>query len=293
MANNIREYRRRIKSVRNTAQLTRAMKMVSAAKLRRAQDRMLAARPYAAALRRALAEVARRADPSFHPLLVQRPEERIDLLVITSDKGLCGAFNVNILKAAEAFRREKAAAGVDVQLTLIGRKGIEYFKVRPDVPIRARYPEISREIGPGLARKFAEEEEARFVGGETDAVYVAYNGFKSAISQKVTVEPLFPLANLALEEEGELRREGVDFLYEPGPRELLDRLLSRYAGFQLYHALLESSAAEHAARMAAMDNATRNAEEMIDKLTLVMNRIRQASITTEIIEVVSGAQALD
>ncbi len=293
MANNIREYRRRIKSVRNTAQLTRAMKMVSAAKLRRAQEKMMAARPYAAALRRALAEVARRADPSLHPLLVQRPERTIDLLVVTSDKGLCGAFNVNILKAAEAFRREKIAAGVDVQLTLIGRKGIEYFKVRPDVPIRARYPEISREIGHALARKFAEEEEARFVGGETDAVYVAFNEFKSAISQRVVVQPLFPLANLAIEDAGEFHREGVDFLYEPEPRELLDGLLSRFASFQLYHALLESSAAEHAARMAAMDNATRNAEEMIDKLTLVMNRIRHASITTEIIEVVSGAQALD
>ena len=293
MANNIREYRRRIKSVKNTAQLTRAMKMVSAAKLRRAQEKMMAARPYAAALRRALAEVARRADPSLHPLLAQRPERTIDLLVVTSDKGLCGAFNVNILKAAEAFRREKVAADVDVHLTLIGRKGIEYFKVRPDVPIRARYPEISREIGHGLARKFAAEEEARFVGGETDAVYVAFNEFKSAISQRVVVQPLFPLANLAIEDAGEFHREGVDFLYEPEPRELLDGLLSRFASFQLYHALLESSAAEHAARMAAMDNATRNAEEMIDKLTLVMNRLRQASITTEIIEVVSGAQALD
>ncbi len=293
MANNIREYRRRIKSVKNTAQLTRAMKMVSAAKLRRAQEKMMAARPYAAALRRALAEVARRADPSLHPLLARRPERTIDLLVVTSDKGLCGAFNVNILKAAEAFRREKVAAGVDVQLTLIGRKGIEYFKVRPDVPIRARYPEISREIGHGLARRFAAEEEARFIGGETDAVYVAFNEFKSAISQRVVVQPLFPLANLAVEDAGEFRREGVDFLYEPEPQELLDGLLSRFASFQLYHALLESSAAEHAARMAAMDNATRNAEEMIDKLTLVMNRIRQASITTEIIEVVSGAQALD
>lgn len=289
---NTRDLRRKIRSVRNTSQLTRAMKMVSAAKLRRAQEAMQAARPYAEALRRVLADVALRAQPERNPLLQSRPIRTVDLFVLTGDRGLAGAFNANILRAAEAWRKAKAAEGVDVRLTLIGRKAVDFYKRRKDVTVGKTLQDVGKMIGFELANEMAEEVESRFVTGEVDAVYTVYNQFKSVVSQKVVVEPLLPLSEVGGGEPAGFRGDNDDFIYEPAAAELLAPLLSRFVSFGLYHSLVESAAAEHAARMAAMDNATRNAGELIAKLTLQMNRIRQAAITTEIIEVVSGAEAL-
>lgn len=290
--NNIRDLRRRIRSVRNTSQLTRAMKMVSAAKLRRAQEAMLAARPYSAALRRVLGSIALRAQPELHPLLASRPEKAIDLIVISGDRGLAGAFNANILRAAEQWRRERTAAGTEVHLTLIGRKAGDFYRRRPQVPVREVLQDVFRGFDFARAQGYARVFEQRFTSGETDGVYLAYNEFRSVVSQHVVVEPLLPLAGVAGQQEGVPRREGVDYIYEPEPALMMGRLLSRFVAFGLYHALLESVAAEHGARMSAMDNATRNAGEMIARLTLQMNRMRQAAITKEIIEVVSGAESL-
>jgi F-type H+-transporting ATPase subunit gamma len=291
VANNTRDLRRQIRSVRNTAQLTRAMKMVASAKLRRAQDAMLAARPYSEAMRRVLADVALRARPELNPLLAVRPIKTIDLFVVTSDKGLAGAFNANIMRAADQWMRARADEGATVRLTIVGRKAIEYYKRRPQVKVLRAMQDVKNPTFT-LAQELAADVEQRFIDGETDAVFMAYNQFRSLVSQKVVVEPLLPLAQLTGQELESFRPEGTEFLYEPAPEQLLGALLSRFVAFGLFHPMLESTAAEHAARMAAMDNATNNANEMISKLTLLMNRIRQAAITKEIIEVVSGAEAL-
>lgn len=290
MANPTRDLRRRIRSIRNTSQLTRAMKMVSAAKLRRAQETMLAARPYAESLRHVLGSLARRVDPSLHPLLVRREEKIVECLVLTGDKGLCGSFNTNILRAAEGAWREHTAAGRQVRLNLIGKRGVDYFRRRPQYPVVERRQDVFRSVDYRLAEDLAHGLEQRFVEGEVDAVLLVYNQFRSTMSQRVAVEPLLPFAGLSAEpvDEG----YAADYIYEPAPRDLLDALIPRFVTFSLYRALLESCAAEHAARMTAMESATKNAEELINKLTLRMNRVRQASITSEIIEVVSGAQAL-
>jgi F-type H+-transporting ATPase subunit gamma len=268
------------------------MKMVSAAKLRRAQEAMEGARPYARALRRTLSSVARRTEPGLHPLLATRDQRHVDLLVLTSDRGLCGSFNANIIKAVERWRGEATA---EPELTLLGRKVIDYYRRRPEVEVRDKIEGFSRDVKFTLAARLGRELEERYVAGATDGVYIAYNEFRSVVSQRVVVAPLLPLSEIEiLREPGEAEAEEqqVEYLYEPEPRDLLAGLLTRFVAFEIYHAMLESVAAEHAARMSAMDSASRNAQEMIEKLTLQMNRIRQAAITTEIIEVVSGAEAL-
>jgi len=280
-----RDLRRRIRSVRNTMQLTRAMKMVSAAKLRRAQERMFQARPYAHSMTDVLRSLAARTDPSAHPLLQVRPEEQVELVVVTSDKGLCGAFNANILKKAVAFLQERS--GQDVQLNLVGKKGRDFFR-RRTWPILQEWVDLFRGLDLPVAQGLGQQVIDRYVYGEIDAVYLVYNEFKSAVAQRPVLERLLPLS--PLDPDGAPPAE--DYIWEPGPAALLDVLLPRYVTIGLYRALLESSAAEHAARMSAMSAATKNAGELIDRLTLHMNRVRQASITTEIIEVVSGAQAL-
>lgn len=289
MAKNTRDLRRRIRSIKNTAQLTRAMKMVSAAKLRRAQDAMIGARPYHAALRRTLAGVALRADRSLNPLLADREQRVIDIVVVTADRGLCGSFNANIIKRVEAWRREEAQG--EINLTLVGRKAVDFYKRRP-IPIREQIVNYARSVDFRMAAELAEHLEKRFVNGETDAVYLAYNEFKSVVTQKIVIEPLLPFSRIESEIASAEPQHGVDYIYEPDPQQLLGQVISRFVAFSVYHALLESAAAEHAARMTAMDSASRNAKEMIDRLTLEMNRARQAAITTEIIEVVSGAAAL-
>jgi F-type H+-transporting ATPase subunit gamma len=280
------DIRRRIRSVRNTQQITKAMKMVSAAKLRRAQDRVIASRPYGAALRGLLADVAAAAASdervSAQPLLARRPEKRVQLILVTSDKGLAGAFNSNLIKAAQRFVEEHKPATID--FLLIGRKGRDFFRKR-GVSITGEHlgmAKVQYDDAAAMARTLVE----RFRNEEIDAVYVIYNEFKSVMAQKTTLAQILPM-------ELPKQTEPVDFIFETPPLEMLASLLPRYVEIELYRALLESAAAEHAARMTAMDAATSNASDMIDRLTLYMNRVRQASITKEIIEVVSGAAAAE
>jgi F-type H+-transporting ATPase subunit gamma len=278
------DIRRRIRSVKNTQQITRAMKMVAAAKLRRAQERMFAARPYAAALREVLASVAMRVDISKHPLLQERErEEKVLLLIVTADRGLCGAFNTNILRAAQNVMLEKGWR--DVHLLPIGRKANDFFKRRP-IPIRRQATQVQA-LSLETAREIAQALIEDFTGGEFDAVYVLYNEFKSIIAQRVTLDRLLPLERAW----SDVQAPAIEYLYQPGPEQILNDLLPKHIEFQLYRVLLESAAAEQGARMTAMESATKNASEMIDHLTLTYNRIRQAAITKEIIEIVSGAAA--
>lgn len=349
------DLRRRIRSIKNTRQITKAMKMVSAAKLRRTQERAFAARPYARMMASVLDSMVRRVDvfdPETgevrSPLLESRPEKRITVVVITGDKGFAGAFNANVLKAANKFIDEHDS--VDLDLEVIGRKGRDILRHRYTVSsiqedqqmeqgtVRSRKAriEITGEHA-GILDKLTFEKAAhlarmlveRYTAQQTDAVYVVFNEFQSVISQRVVVERILPIKEVgkqviesAFEMEAEQREEmgkaarsagvslttedtreadeeaskfgtaEVDYIYEQPPRELLQALLPRYISTQIYHALLESVAAEHAARMTAMDAATNNASEMIDAYTLTMNRLRQAAITKEIIEIVSGAAAL-
>ena len=280
------DIRRRIRSVRNTQQITKAMKMVSAAKLRRAQDRVIASRPYGAALRGLLADVAAAAGTdervAAQSLLARRPEQRVQLVLITSDKGLAGAFNANLIKAAQRFAEEHKPAATD--FLLIGRKGRDFFRKRA-VPITGEHlgmAKVQYEDAAAIGQKLME----RFRSEEIDAVYLLYNEFKSVMAQKVTFAQVLPM-------ELPKQTEPVDFIFETPAVEMLASLLPRYVESELYRALLESAAAEHAARMTAMDAATSNAADMIETLTLYMNRVRQASITKEIIEVVSGAAAAE
>lgn len=282
---NLRDIRRRIRSVKTTEQATRAMKIVASAKVRRAKDRLMAARPYAIRMNQVLASLAARANPEEHPLLRTRGVEKVELLVLTGDKGLCGAFNANIIKRASAFMEE--SRGRVLSLHLVGRKGRDYFRRRA-TKISGEYVDVFRHVEYAHAARIATDLIQRYATQDLDAVFLLYNEFKSVIQQRVVVERLLPIPRL--EHEGPLAVQ--DYIYEPEPRRLLDGLLPKHVEYQILRALLESSAAEFAARMTAMDAATRNADDMIESLTLQMNRIRQASITKEIIEVVSGAEAL-
>jgi F-type H+-transporting ATPase subunit gamma len=338
------DIKRRIRSVRNTRQITRAMKMVSAAKLRRAQERAMAARPYAQMLTNVLKSLVGRAeiyDPQTgaprHPLLERREEKTALLIVVTGDKGLSGAFNANILKAAMRFIESKAGKNIDI--VAFGRKGRDFLRRRfpvtdepsarkGPVQIVGEYVGLLGKSGFGSAQEIAEQVIDRYCGGEIDSVYVVFNEFKSVIAQRLVVETVLPVteigehviaqveeltteqreqaaeaalkAGVSLEERDthEIDEHAklfgaaqVDYIYEQSPKELFAALLPKYIAIQIYHSMLESWAAFNAAQMTAMDSATNNASEMIDSLTLAMNRARQASITKEIIEIVSGAAA--
>ena len=259
--------------------------MVSAAKLRRAQEAILRARPYAGRILEVVRSLMARSEIRRHPLLEEREEKSIQLVVVTADKGLCGAFNANIVKAAEGFIREKGDRSLD--LFCVGRKGLDYFGKRT-TPIRHRQVNLFQRIEYGHAREITGKLVSQFLSGERDAVYLLYNEFKSVIQQRIVVERLLPIPPIALTPE----QNPVDYIYEQPAAEILNTLMPRHVEVQVFRALLESSAAEHGARMTAMDAATNNAVEMIESLTLTMNRARQAGITKEIIEVVSGAAAL-
>jgi F-type H+-transporting ATPase subunit gamma len=345
---NILDIRRRIRSVTNTRQITRAMKMVSAARLRRAQERALAARPYAQMLTNVLKSLVSRADiydpqtgELLHPLLVKREEKNVLLIVVSGDKGLAGAFNANILKAATRFLDSKS--GKNIELEAIGRKGRDFLRRRfsaaeprkADSTQPAGTTLVGEQVGVlnkidySLASEVAERIIERYTHAEIDSVYLVYNEFKSVIAQRLVVEQILPVEHIGepviaeaeemdLEEKrraaeaakgagvslkatdtreidqhaAEFATAPVDYIYEQPPAELFRSLLPKYVGIQIFHALLESVAAEHAARMTAMESATSNASDMIESLTLVMNRARQAKITKEIIEIVSGAAAL-
>ena len=291
MPGNLIHFRRRVRSVKNIQQITRAMKLVAASKLKRAQDRIVAARPYANRMLSVLNSMAQRIDPGQHPLLAQRDRERVMLVVVTGDRGLCGSFNSNIIRSAMGFIEDEAANRT-LSLTLVGRRGVEWFKTRP-WPVQHEFVNIMTRVDHRYAREIGKGIIDYFSASELDAVYLVYNEFKSVVRQDVVLEPLLPIRRLEIQEGGQDTELGVDYIYEQPPREMLDFLLPRHVETQIFRAMLESEAAEHGARMTAMDAATRNAKEMIDKLTLTMNRIRQASITTEIIEIVSGADALE
>ncbi|HET7433699.1 MAG TPA: ATP synthase F1 subunit gamma [Thermoanaerobaculia bacterium] len=282
------DLRRRIRSVKNTQQITKAMKMVAAAKLRRAQERMMAARPYSAALREVLASIATRVEAEAHPLLAEREQEnKVLLLVVTADRGLCGAFNTNVLRAAQNAIREQPWQ--EVHLLPIGRKALDFFK-RRQWPIRRQATQVYQALSLDTAREIADALANDFVTGEFDAVYVLYNEFKSIIAQRVTLQRLLPLER-DWDEAATEAAPSIEYLFEPSPAQILTDLLPKHIEFQLYRVLLESAAAEQGARMTAMEAATKNASDMIAHLTLTYNRIRQASITKEIIEIVSGAAA--
>jgi F-type H+-transporting ATPase subunit gamma len=275
------DIRRRIRSVKSTQQITKAMKMVSAAKLRRAQEAMFAARPYARKMGEVLQSLASRA-PAGHPLLEERGNDRILGVVVTADKGLCGGFNSNILRMVQNFVKENAAR--DLRLTVVGRKARDFFR-RRHVKIHAEHVGVFTALQYVSAQKVAQEVIRAFTEKEVDEVWLVYNEFKSVIQQRIVAKRLLPVERATFDP----REPALDYLYEPGPREIFDGILPKYVEIQVWQALLESAAAEHGARMAAMDAATNNAAEMIDGLTLYMNKVRQAAITKEIIEVVSGA----
>ena len=293
---NLLDIRRRIKSVKNTQQITKAMKMVSAAKLKRAQDRVVTARPFANKMAEVLGQLATRTDEDFHhPLLDLRGDARYLLVLITADKGLCGAFNTNLTKAAQAFIRENPDKAIE--LLAIGRKGRDFFRNRHANIVgeflgltgkgRVEFSE-ALEVARSIVKLYSEDTGI-------DKVFIIYNEFKSVLSQRVVLDQLLPVAR-AQEPEPEAKSQQpvtlVDYIYEQPPKEIFSRLLPRLVETQVFRALLESVASEHGARMTAMDSASKNASELIESLTLNMNRVRQAAITNEIIEVVSGAAAL-
>ena len=292
---NLLDIRRRIKSVKNTQQITRAMKMMSAARLKRAQDRVVAARPFANKMLEVMGDLSARTVESFtHPLLNQRGDERYLLILITADRGLCGAFNTNLIKAAQAFIKE--SAGKQFEVLPIGRKGRDFFR-RRSMDIVSEYIGLTGKgsVGYGEAVEIAHDVIKRFREDEgLDKVFIIYNEFKSVLQQRVIIEQLLPVARATenIEEDAPRDVDLTDYIYEQEPAEIFARLLPRVVETQIFRALLESVASEHGARMTAMDSASKNAGELIASLTLNMNRIRQAAITNEIIEVVSGAAAL-
>ena len=290
----LKSIRTRIASVKSTQKITRAMKLVSAARLRRAQDAILGARPYANALAEAIVEVALRAGADAHPLLERRDPERLTMVPLTSDRGLAGGFNANVFRALQRFTDEQKRAtppAREIALEIVGKKGRDFFRRRKGT-IGHELPGPTGETALKIAREMAHIVTHNFQMGSTDAVYLVYNEFKSAGSQRVVVEPLLPItgANLRAPEGG--AGGAIDFLYEPSKTRLLDALLPMYVESQIYRGLLESMASEFGARMTAMDNATRNAKEMISNLSLQYNRARQAAITKELMEIVGGAEAL-
>jgi F-type H+-transporting ATPase subunit gamma len=284
---NLKDIRRRIRSVQSTQQITKAMKMVSAAKLRRSQENMFAARPYAEKMLEVLNSLATRADQGTHPLLEVREEKVVHVVVMTADRGLCGAFNTNILRHAGHFLDELMQEGRTVALHVVGRKARDYFK-RRQYPLESQWVGLFTKIKYEDADAIASQLISLYAEKKCDAIYMIYNQFKSVIAQKLVEEKVLPIARLPVSDPD----LGPDYLYEPTQQELFETLLPRHVTFQVFRAILESGAAEHGARMTAMESATNNARDMIDRLTLYANRVRQAAITKEIIEVVSGAQAL-
>jgi F-type H+-transporting ATPase subunit gamma len=278
------DLKRRIRSVRNTQQITRAMKFVAAARLRRAQERAFAARPYARALSAVVRSAVSRVPETAHPLLRRRNEERVLLLVVSGERGLCGAFNANVLrKAIEFLRGRFPHKGAEIMA--LGRKGRDALR-KQRWTMAAEYVDINARVQSERAAEIAQAVAARYQAGEVDAVYIVFNEFKSVLAQTLTLEKLLPIDP---QPAGAAAEASVDYLYEQPASNLLAGLIPRHVEAQVFRALAESAAAEHAARMTAMDSATNNARELIDKLTLYMNKVRQAAITKEIIEVVSGA----
>jgi F-type H+-transporting ATPase subunit gamma len=279
---NIRDIRRRIRSAKNIQQITRAMKFVSAARLRKAQERVIAARPYARRMIAVINSLATRVPEQSHPLLAKRGEDKIELVVITADRGLCGAYNTNIIRQALEFLSVRS--GRQIELNILGKRGRDFFRRRP-FAIRHEAVNILQKPSFADAAAIAKDLIDEFVKGEKDQVWLVYNEFKSVVSQKVVVEPLLPIQRL--ESPDDLGR--LEYLYDEPPVKIFSNLLPRHVEAQIFRALLEAAASEQGARMASMEAATNNAAEMIEDLTLYANKVRQASITKELIEIVSGA----
>jgi F-type H+-transporting ATPase subunit gamma len=291
----LRSIRTRIKSVRNTQKITKAMKLVSAAKLRRAQDAVVRTRPYAQLLDEMLGSLAlARAEAELppHPLMEKRPEKRIEVVLLTSDRGLCGGFNSNIIRRAQRFIVEEGPRFEAVQFSTIGRRGRDYAKKR-GIEARKDYAGFFGKLRYAMAKEVADDLIAEYKQHKLDAVYLLYNQFKSAMTQQITLTQLLPIA--ASPQQQQAGKGGLltpEHLYEPSRPVLLEQLIPKQLAMQMWRALLESEASEHGARMTAMDAATKNANEMIDRLSLQYNRARQAAITKELMEIVSGAEAL-
>jgi len=283
----LRDIKRKITSVKKTQQITKAMKMVAAAKLRRAQDRVISARPYSRKMLAVIANLAGRVDRAQHPLLAKREPKKVKLMVLTSDRGLCGAYNTNILrKAVEAVRQFKAE-GKEVSVNVVGRKGRDFFRKRSAYTLGKVWSELGM-IDYDKAADVGKHIVERFTAGEADEIYLLYNEFKSVMQQNVTLEKLLPVEPPA---DADPFMAAVDYLYEPTPEAILNSILPKHIEVQLYRSMLESQASEMGARMTAMDSATRNAKDMIERLTLKFNKQRQAAITKEISEIVGGAEA--
>jgi F-type H+-transporting ATPase subunit gamma len=284
----LRDIKRKITSVKKTQQITKAMKMVAAAKLRRAQDRVIAARPYSRKMLQVIANLAGRVERSRNPLLAKREAKKVKFIVFTSDRGLCGAYNTNILRQAVAAVKQLQSEGKEVRVNVVGRKGRDFFRKRALYSLGKVWSDLGM-IDYGKAADVGKNIVERFVAGETDEVYLLYNEFKSVIQQKVTLEKLLPVEPPT---EADPFMAAVDYLYEPSPEAILSSILPKHIEVQVYRAMLESQASEMGARMTAMDSATRNAKDMIERLTLKFNKQRQAAITKEISEIVGGAEAL-
>ncbi len=284
----LRDIKRRIKAVQSTSKITKAMKMVSAAKFRKAQQRMFELRPYAERMGNILSSLAGGAEGEMHPLLAVRPRKNIEVLVITSDRGLCGAFNTNILKAGTRHIAELQKEGFDVAISCVGRKARDYFK-RRNVELKKAWTGISGKISYANAQEIAAEIIEKYTDETVDEVILIYNEFKSAIAQKVVIAKLLPLAPFEASEE---TLPVYNFIYEPTKQEIFSRLVPKNVEIQIFRALIESQASEEAARMAAMENATKSANDMISSLTLQYNKARQATITKELMDIVGGVEAL-
>lgn len=282
----LRDLRRRIKSIKSTQQITKAMKAVSAAKMRRAQDSVLAARPYAKRIKGVLGRVASASSQVKHPLLAVREPKKVAYLVITADRGLCGGFNSNVIR--RAAQEIKGRAGAEIAIVAVGRKGRDFFK-RRGFSLAKEWVRLPENVGSASARIIAGYVSEKYSAGEFDEVYLVYSQFVNVLVQKPLVIKLLPVEPPAEEEES----KKVDYIFEPSPEEVLTVLLPKYVENAIYQGLLETKAGEHSARMTAMDNATKNASDMIARLTLSMNRARQAQITKEISEIVGGAAALE
>jgi len=283
----LRTIRRRIASIKSTQQITKAMKMVAAARLRKAQDRMLKARPYAKSLDDTLGHVAAKVDQSLHPLLQHKEPKRIGFVVVTGDRGLCGSFNANIIRRAANEMNAARQNGQEIHLIAIGKKGFEFFN-RRRYPILEKYVNFFDKLAFSHAQDIAALIQDQYVNGKLDRIYLVFNEFKSAIQQNIVVQQLLPIVPRPPKDE----KFAAEFIFEPSPIKILDNLCPRYLNVEIWQSLLESFAAEMGARMAAMGAASDNAKELIIQLTLYYNKVRQASITRELMDIVGGAEAL-
>lgn len=284
----LRDIKRRIRAVNNTRQITKAMKMVAAAKLRKSQARMLELRPYAEKMAAVLRDIAVVSEGEVHPLLIVRPRKTVEVVTIASDRGLCGSFNTNILKAASTFISETRTDGFNVSISCVGKKASDYFKKR-GIPLRQAWTGFSGRIAYSNAQEVASNITEAYIGEIIDEVFLIYNEFRSVLRQKVSIVRLLPLSSMESGKEAGAADTG---LYEPSQEEVFERLLPKNVEIQIFRALLESQASEEAARMTAMGNATQNANDMIAKLTLQYNKARQNTITKELMDIVGGVEAL-